>query len=176
MIDGQLVNLRAPEMDDLDRNTRWVNDSEVTRFLSMRYLMSRLAEEAWLRDLTSRPMSYAGPFFAIETKDGQHVGNVNLFNVQPEDRSCELGIMIGEQPLWAKGYGSDALRTVLAFAFDEMNLNRVQLHTYDFNQRARAAYKKVGFVEEGTLRQAHYTAGAYADAIVMSVLRDERGQ
>lgn len=173
MIEGHLVNLRAPEMDDLDRNTRWINDDDVTRFLSVRYAMSRLAEEAWLRDLTSKPMSYTSPFFAIETKDGQHVGNLNLFNVLPEDRSCELGIMVGEKPLWSKGYGSDALRTLLAFAFDEMNLNRVQLRTYAFNERAQAAYRKVGFVEEGRLRQAHYTGGEYSDAILMSVLRDE---
>ncbi len=57
MIEGKLVNLRAPEMDDLERNTRWINDREVTRFLSVRYAMSQLAEEAWLRDLTSKPMS-----------------------------------------------------------------------------------------------------------------------
>jgi RimJ/RimL family protein N-acetyltransferase len=173
MIEGKLVNLRAPEMADLERNTRWINDREVTRYLSIRYEMSQAAEEGWMRDLTSKPMSYERPFFAVETKEGVHIGNVNLFAVVPEDRKCELGIMIGDKTCWSKGYGTDALRTILGFAFGEMNLNRVQLHVFEFNERAQAAYRKAGFVEEGRRRQAHYAEGGYHDAIVMSVLRSE---
>src|SRR5437899_10585064 len=96
MIEGKLISLRAHEMSDLDRNTRWINDREVTRFLQMRYQMSGLAEDAWLRDLTSKPISYERTFFAIETKDRVHIGNTNLFNASPEHRSAELGIIIGE--------------------------------------------------------------------------------
>jgi len=173
MIEGKLVNLRAPEMTDLERNTRWINDREVTRFLSLRYLMSSAAEEAWMRERCGRPMSFAGPLFAIEMKDGEHIGNTSLFDVSPEDRKAEFGIMIGEKSCWSKGYGSDATQTLLRFAFDEMNLHRVQLFTYDFNERARAAYRKSGFVEEGRRRQAIFREGAYHDVVIMSALRDE---
>jgi RimJ/RimL family protein N-acetyltransferase len=173
MLEGAVINLRAPEMDDLDRNTRWVNDREVTRYLIMRYEMSRLAEEGWLRELVSKPQTYERPFFAIETKEGHHIGNINLFKTQPEEQKCELGIMIGEKTYWSQGYGTDALRTLIRFAFDEMNLNRVELTVYAFNERGQAAYKKAGFVEEGRRREAIYTEGAYHDIVVMSVLRDE---
>ena len=174
MLEGTLVNLRAPEMDDLDRNTGWINDREVTRYLSMRYEIARAAEEAWLRDLCSKPTAYDRVFFAVETKDGRHIGNTNLFNAQPEERKCELGIMIGDKSCWSKGHGTDALRVLLRFAFDEMNMNRVQLHVFAFNERAQVAYRKAGFVEEGRRREAIYTEGAYHDTIVMSALRDER--
>ena len=173
MIEGTLVNLRAPEMTDLERNTRWINDREVTQYLSLRYEMSQAAEEAWLRDLVSKPLAYDRVFFAIETKDGEHIGNTNLFNVAPENRSAELGIMIGDKARWSKGHGSDALKTLLRFGFEEMNLNRVELFVYSFNERAQAAYRKCGFVEEGRRRQALYRKGAYHDFIVMAVLRDE---
>jgi len=173
MIEGKLVNLRAPEMTDLERNTRWINDREVTRFLSLRYLMSSAAEENWLRERCSRPMSFADAFFAIETKDGQHIGNTSLFEVSPEDRKAEFGIMIGEKSYWSKGYGSDAAQTLLRFAFDEMNLHRVQLFTYEFNERAIAAYLKSGFVEEGRRRRAIFREGAYHDVVLMAALRDE---
>jgi RimJ/RimL family protein N-acetyltransferase len=176
MLEGTLINLRAPEIDDLDRNTRWINDREVTRFLSIRYEMSHLAEEGWLRDLVSKPMAYDRAFYAIETKKGpapgQHIGNINLFKAQPEEQKCELGIMIGEKSHWSKGYGTDALRTLVRFAFDEMNMQRVELTVYDFNERGQAAYRKAGFVEEGRRREAIYTEGAYHDLIVMAVLRD----
>ena len=173
MIEGKLVNLRAPEMTDLERNTRWINDRDVTRFLSLRYLMSSAAEENWMRERCGRPMSFGETFFAIETKDGEHIGNTNLFNVSPEDRRAEFGIMIGEKAHWSKGYGSDAAQTLLRFAFEEMNLHRVRLDTYAFNERAIAAYLKSGFVEEGRMRQARFSGGAYHDVVVMGALRDE---
>ncbi|HXK33167.1 MAG TPA: GNAT family protein [Dehalococcoidia bacterium] len=173
MIEGKLVNLRAPEMGDLERNHRWINDRDVTQYLVMRYPISLAAEEAWMRERTARPLSYDNVFFAIETKDGVHIGNINFFNTSAEDRKTELGIMIGEKAYWSNGYGSDALRLMLRFAFEEMNLNRVQLDVYAENARARAAYRKVGFVEEGTRRRARYQQGAYQDVVVMAVLRDE---
>ena len=173
VLEGTIVNLRAPEIADLERNTRWINDREVTRYLSMRYEISLLAEEGWLRDLVSKPMVYDRVFYAIETKEGHHIGNTNLFKAQPEEQKCELGIMIGEKSYWSQGFGSDALRTLVRFAFDEMNMQRVELTVYDFNERGQAAYRKVGFVEEGRRREAIYTEGSYHDLIVMSVLRDE---
>jgi RimJ/RimL family protein N-acetyltransferase len=137
MIEGKLVNLRAREISDLERNSRWVNDREVTRYLAFRYQMPGLAEEAWLRAGTSAPMAFGHVAFAIETKDGRHIGNCDLTSV-PEDRKATLGIMIGEKDCWSKGYGTDALMTLLRFAFDEMNLNRVELGVLDQNVRARA--------------------------------------
>ena len=173
MIEGTVVNLRAPEMSDLDRNTYWINDREVTQFLSLRYQTSLLAEEGWMRERASKPLSYESPFFAIDTKDGVHIGNINLFNVRPEERSAELGIMIGEKTCWSRGYGSDALTTLLRYAFSQLNLHRVELLVYDFNARARATYRKCGFVEEGARRSALFRRGGYHDFIVMAALRDE---
>ena len=173
MIEGSIVNLRAPEMSDLERNHRWVNDREVTRFLVLRYPMSLAAEEEWMRGRAGKMMSYDDPFFAIETKEGRHIGNTNLFNVQVENASAELGIMIGEKDCWSKGYGADALRTLLTFGFDEMNLHRISLNVYAFNERGIACYHKVGFVDEGRMRERIYTEGAYHDLLWMSVLRRE---
>jgi RimJ/RimL family protein N-acetyltransferase len=173
MIEGVSTNLRAPEMDDLERNHRWVNDREVTRFLVLRYPMALAAEESWMRDVAGKMMSFESAFFAIETKEGRHIGNTNLFNVQPENRCAELGIMIGEKDCWSRGFGSDALRTLLGFAFGEMNLHRVGLNTYAYNERGIACYRKVGFVEEGRIRERIYREGAYHDMLWMGVLRRE---
>ena len=172
MLEGKLVRLRAVEQEDLERDVTWVNDREVTRFLSMRYPISRAEEERWLRDRPPNDFSN-GPFFAIETKDGVHIGNTNLMPANPEDRKAGLGIMIGDKEYWSNGYGTDAVVTLLHFGFGEMNLNRIWLHVFDYNERAQACYKKCGFVEEGRLRQHYYSMGRYWDVIVMAVLRDE---
>jgi RimJ/RimL family protein N-acetyltransferase len=81
--------------------------------------------------------------------------------------------MIGDKAYWSKGYGTDALSTLLRFGFDEMNLNRIVLSVYSENGRARACYRKCGFVEEVVQRQEVYQDGAYMDLVWMSVLRDE---
>ena len=135
--------------------------------------MAQTAEENWLRERVSTMGSFTDVFFAIETREGRHIGNTNFFNVSPENRSAELGIMIGEKDCWFKGYGSDALVTLLRFGFDEMNLNRVELWVYGLNARAQSAYRKVGFIEEARLRGDLYREGAYDDAVVMGILRDE---
>ena len=175
MIEGTIVNLRAPDMADLERNHRWINDREVTRFLGgqARYLMSMAAEEAWMRGVCERQQTYERVFFAIETKDGRHIGNTNFFNSSAEQRRAELGIMIGDRACWSRGFGTDALRTLVGFGFDEMNLYRIVLQVFSYNPRAIACYRKVGFVEEVRMRQDMWHEGAYHDTVVMGLLRDE---
>jgi RimJ/RimL family protein N-acetyltransferase len=173
MIEGKLVNLRTLEMGDLDKNVEWFNDREVTRHITMKYPMPRAAEEEWLREHTAALQSYGPVIYAIETKDGQYIGNVNFHVVQPESRKARLGITIGDKTCWSKGYGGDAIRTLVQFGFDAMNLNRVDLLVDEDNARAIACYEKVGFVHEGRMRQARYTRGRYVDHLVMGVLRSE---
>lgn len=173
MIEGTLVNLRQREMTDLDRVYGWVNDTEVTRHLSMRYPMSLAAEEAWLRERDVKPNTFAYVRLAIDTKDGVHIGGLNLPWGDAESRKARLGIMIGDKAYWSRGYGTDAIRTLLGFAFGEMNLRRVDLTVDAENGRGIACYRKCGFVEEVRTRQAIYARGAYADQLVMGILRDE---
>lgn len=174
MIEGKLVNLRAREMGDLERNYRWMNDREVTRYLSMRYPISLAAEEVWMREGASQPMAFgSNVFFAIETKDGEHIGNINFLEMSAEQRKARLGVAIGEKSYWSKGYGTDAMLTFLRFAFDEMNLHRIDLTVIAENTRAIACYRKCGFVQEVCMRRAIFSRGAYRDHLVMGVLRDE---
>jgi RimJ/RimL family protein N-acetyltransferase len=174
MIEGKLVNLRAVEIGDLDANVAWFNDREVTRHLaSMRYPMSRASEEVWLRNRSESPLGFHNVFFAIETRDGRHIGNTGLESVSAENRNARLGIAIGDKDFWSKGYGADAIITLLRFGFDEMNLHRIDLTVDEDNARGIACYTKVGFVEEARLRHDRYTRGRYADTLVMGILRHE---
>lgn len=173
MIQGALVRLRPLEPSDLEACLRWLNDPEVTRTLAARYPISRVQEREWL-EAASRPDPRAGRLtFAIETPDGRHIGNCGIHRVEWENRVCEIGIVIGEKDCWDQGYGTDAVRALVRFAFQEMNLHRVELNVFAFNPRAVACYRKCGFVEEGRKRHAVYKGGAYHDVIVMGLLREE---
>jgi RimJ/RimL family protein N-acetyltransferase len=179
MLTGALVQLRAYEMDDLDRCCAWINDPEVTRDMAVdvTYPVSRAQEEAWLKEA----MSQARPpkiTYAIDTlADSRHIGTIDFRKIGGNARHAELGIMIGDKTCWDHGFGTDAIRTMLRFGFEELNLNRVYLTVSDDNARGIACYRKCGFTEEGRLRQDRFREGEYRDTIVMGVLREEfRGQ
>lgn len=172
MLEGKLVRLRAREPDDLERAYGWINDREVTRHLTVRYPLSRADEERWIRETPTNTFAN-GVGLAIETREGLHIGNIDLREMRHEDRKTELGIMIGDKEYWSKGYGTDAVLTLLRFAFDEMNLNRVWLTVHDSNERAITCYRKCGFQEEGRLRQEVFRDGRYQDIVIMGILRSE---
>lgn len=169
---GKLVRLRALEPEDAERAYRWINDREVTQFLMARYPYSLAAEKDWAA-AAAKPADFSEVRFAIETLDGVHIGICGLHRGRPEDRLADLGIMIGEKEYWSQGYGTDAMLTVLRFAFYQMNLNKVTLGVFEINPRARAVYEKCGFIEEGRGREEYYQDGRYIDVIRMGVLRRE---
>ena len=84
-----------------------------------------------------------------------------------------MGIHIGERDFWGKGYGTDALRVLLHYGFDELNLQRVSLSVLEGNARAMRSYEKCGFRLEGRERQAWAYDGRRWDEIYMGLLREE---
>jgi len=173
MLEGRLVRLRALEAGDVERAYGWVNDREVTQYLLMRYPMSRAQEEKYLAEASTQGNSFPDVRLAIETTDGVHIGMCGLHRGSPEDRHTALGIMVGDKSYWSNGYGTDAVQTLLRFAFDQMNVNKVELGVFEFNQRAIACYRKCGFIEEGRRREHYFQDGRYWDIIDMSILRRE---
>jgi len=172
MLYGNRVRLRAVEPEDAEHAFRWINDREVTQYIMMRYPQSLPFEKDWATNV-SKANSFEDSRFIIETLDGVPIGITGLHHGRPEDRHSELGIMIGEKDYWSQGYGTDAVLTLLRFAFYQMNLNKVTLGVFDINPRARAVYDKLGFIEEGRSREEYFQDGRYVDVIRMSVLRRE---
>lgn len=173
MLKGRIVNLRPQELTDAATMQRWVNDVDVTATLGNRYMWSLAAEEEHLRQRTPKRPSFEEQVFAIETTEGRHIGSIGLHGISPENRGCELGIMIGEKDCWSQGYGTDAIVTALRFAFGELNLHRVELHAYADNERGVACYRKCGFVEEARLRRFAFRNGDWKEGFQMGVLRPE---
>ncbi len=169
------VRLRALEREDLDNYARWFSDTEVQRTLMVYAPQSREGEQAWLEGAMMGKSG--GDFvFAVEAIDGAeavHIGSCAAHKPDWRNASCEIGIAIGEKAYWGKGYGPAAFALLLEFCFGELNLHRVYLRVYDFNQRGIRAYQKLGFKEEGRLREAFYREGAYHDVIYMGLLKRE---
>jgi len=167
---GRRIRLRALERSDIPTFVRWLNDPEVIENLLLYLPISQAQEEQWFEDYLQDTNRH---IFGIETLDGKLIGNIALERVSWKDRCAELGIVIGEKDHWDKGYGTDAVRTLLGFAFREMNLHRVFLRVFDDNTRAIHCYEKCGFQHEGRLREAEFSSGRYRDELLMGILRSE---
>ena len=172
MITEGKVRLRAFREDDLKNSVAWLNNSAVTRYLLHMRPWSLIEEKAWIE----RVMKNEDPSavtFVVETTDGEYVGSTGLMQIDRRNRSAEAGIVIGRPEEWGRGLGTDAMRGLLRHAFEELNLHRVSLRVYTFNERAMKSYAKLGFVEEGRLRQAMFRHGAWHDVVLMAILADE---
>ena len=80
--------------------------------------------------------------------------------------------MIGDKDYWGKGYGTDTMKTLITFIFNNMNINKIRLSTFSFNERAIKSYKKCGFTVEGVLKNEIFKDGKYYDEIIMSIFKD----
>ncbi|MBZ9869198.1 GNAT family N-acetyltransferase [Mesorhizobium sp. CA15] len=103
---------------------------------------------------------------------GCFIGHVRLHNIDWQDKRAALAIGIDDQAYLGKGYGTEAIRLVLGYAFGR-GLHRVSLRVLSRNSRAIACYRKCGFVEEGREREAAFVGGAWQDDIIMGLLDRE---
>ena len=173
MLTGHKVRLRAITRDDLERLCQFNNDVEVELAGGgdppTPQSVARLHAEY---DGQVSTGGRDGTSFAIEA-DGVCIGQCALFQFDAVAQSCALGITIGDKGYWGRGYGSDAIRLLLDYAFRLRNIRRIYLTVNSTNERAIGAYRRCGFVEEGRLRQHVWSAGQYIDLVNMGILRDE---
>lgn len=101
------------------------------------------------------------------------LGYIQLTEIHAVFRSAVLGITIGDPANRGKGYGQEALKLCIGFSWNDLNLQRLSLLIIGDNQPAMRAYKKVGFEQEGVLKRAAFTNGAYVDATIMGLLRND---
>ncbi len=167
---GERVRLRPVGERDLPHFVKWLADREVTRWLSeMGDPPSLEDEREWHDRKRSDPDNV---LWSIETLEGRLLGNVEL-RLVTRARRAEMGISIHDKTQWGKGYGTDTVRLVLAHAFSELELNRVELTTDETNARAIRCYEKCGFKPEGILRQHRLIDGKFGNTVLMAVLKTE---
>ncbi|MED1781628.1 GNAT family protein [Brevibacillus fortis] len=106
-------------------------------------------------------------------ENDQVIGDVQIGDIDPKNRNAYIRISIDQNAYQGKGYGSEALLLMLDYGFGILNLHRIELNVFAFNERAIHTYEKLGFQREGVQRQALYYNHAYHDSILMSMLADE---
>ena len=170
---GQLVRLTGEDPETRAKvEVRWERDTEYHRLADgdPAQLWSEKKMKEWMEKRLERQNLHE---FSIRSlADDRLIGAVGL-SVDWPRRDSMVGIAIGERDLWGKGYGTDAMRLVLLYAFTELNLRRVTLATHGYNTRARRSYEKVGFQFEGVMRLDQLKEGRRSDSIFMGILYEE---
>ncbi|MGE3911990.1 MAG: GNAT family N-acetyltransferase [Chloroflexota bacterium] len=170
---GQLVRLAAPRPDDHQTLAHFSENDQFLRIADDDPARPHSAESyaAWETPFLNAPDVYA---FRIRTlTDDALIGTVVLGGIKWSYQAGTLGIVIGDPAYWGKGYGSDAVRLMLRYAFHELNLHRVGLTTIAYNTRAVRAFEKVGFVPEGVSREMIHRDGQRFDVLHFGMLRHE---
>jgi RimJ/RimL family protein N-acetyltransferase len=173
ILTGKLVKLAAIDPEQAETWARWRTNSEYLRMANMGPSMfeSVKATRAWMEKHLDDWLEHE---FSIRTLDGdQLIGSTGLGGNLRTHAEAFVGIGIGDPDFWGKGYGSEAMRLILGYAFQELNLQRVSLDVFEYNPRAIHSYEKVGFKHEGRMRGALLREGRRWDMFFMGILREE---
>ena len=173
LLRGSRVRLTALTQNDLPTIAQWHQNPEFLRLFDA--LPANPKTEAALTQWLENTHKAADAFlFAIHSLDNDElIGYVELDGILWTHRVSGVSIAIGEEEHWGKGYGYEVMQLVLRFAFDELNLHRVQLTVFSYNKRAIALYEKLGFQREGVHREHLQRDGKRYDMYLYGLLRSE---
>lgn len=172
MFENKIIKLRKLSTNDYSTYHNWRNDIEVMKTTSPQLDIYTLEETEQFISVIASQANAKG--YMIEHKEsGETVGIVSLINIDYKNRSAECILDIGARDMWGKGIGTSAMSLILGFAFYELNLHRVYLQVFSFNERAIKLYEKMGFTHDGKFREAIYRDGRWHDTVIMSILKKE---
>jgi len=176
LLGGEKIHLTADDPEVLAAQFfRWDQDSEWFRLLDSD--PPRLFSEKKLKEFLEKDLEKEIThelFFTIRTReDDRLIGFIGLFDMIMHQGDALVAIALGERESWGHGYGTDAMRVMLGYAFSELNLRKVGLIVFEYNPRAIRSYEKAGFVLEGRVRGAILREGRRWDWLYMGILREE---
>lgn len=169
---GESVFLSPVAPEDAELWAGWLNDLAVTVPLGDEAYMTYGLERA-RQDVSDVAQKQDHVFTIVEKTSGRAIGRCLLFGVNLVDRCAWAGIFIGEKDCWGKGYGQEAMRLLLDFGFNLLNLHSIMLGVFAFNERAIRSYQSLGFREIGRRRETRWIGGKAYDAILMDMLEEE---
>ena len=171
-LENKRIKLRKMRLEDVAHYNRWSNDFEVIENTYPNLDSASLADtQKFFVKISNDRHSKT---YIIECKaTNTPIGITSLIGYDPYNHNSEFIIDIGEKSYWGKGFGREATETLLAYAFEELNLHRIALRVFSFNERAISLYRTIGFKEEGRAREALFRYGQWHDIVSMGILQQE---
>ncbi len=170
-LNGSSVYLRPWQDSDIELLYKGMNDPDVreTLFTFRPKSKDELMEEI-KKDLSTEKNIL---LTICESTSNQSVGITAFYRIDYISRAAIFFLALYDSSKWNRGYGSEATKLMIDYAFNILNLNRIQLHVSSENPKAISIYEKSGFIIEGKLREAMYHNNRYVDFNVMSIIRSD---
>jgi RimJ/RimL family protein N-acetyltransferase len=179
LLSGTRVRLTALTHDDLPIITKWYQDTEFMRLLDARPASPQSAESlhTWMEEAQKASDGYLFAVRLLENDrlsgDSSLIGFIELDGILWTHGTAWFSIAIGLSEYREKGYGTEAARLTLAFAFQELNMHRVQATVFSYNRRSMAMFERLGFQREGAFREFIHRDGERYDMLLYGILRRE---
>ena len=171
MLVGEKVYLRFLEKEDLDRRVKWINDPDISDTLGFDFPAGLSKTNSWFQNTL---MDSSRLNFSMVEKDKERlIGMAGFLGIDRKNRNAEFYITIGEKDFWGKGIADEVVELLLEYAFIELGLEKVYLHTFKYNKRAGRVYERNGFTQEGVFRKHIWKKGELRDIVYYSILKDE---
>src|SRR6056297_1349923 len=169
---GKKIMLREYQENDLGHMMDWINDPNIVKFLSDRFLypQSRSQVENFLNKTMDE--NWAG-FVISDRETGDYLGQTDFVEIDEKNGCAELALVIGDTNNISKGIGTEASKLMMNFGFQNLRLNIIELSCWDYNERALELYNKLNFTEEGRKRNKRYFEGDYHDQVLFAILKSE---
>ena len=174
IIRGERVYFTPLQMDNIYQHFEWNNDPELNRLDSEIPFQKEPFGEFKRRfeHMVAHPQPQSIDF-EIHDRDGTLIGVAYITDISHPNRHCIVGITIGDRDYWGKGYGRDALRTVLRYAFNKLDMHRVAAETFEYNTAWRTLVEWADFEKEGTEREYLSREDGYWDKEMYALLEEE---
>jgi len=173
LLQGEKIRLTAVKKEDLPAFAAWFEDTRFARMLDSLPAYAKQPEswEKWLKEVSKGKESFT---FAIRLPDKPEIiGFVELEDIQWNHGTGWLAIGLGKETHQGQGYGREAMHLILRYGFHELNLHKIQLTVFSYNERAKKLYESLGFVPEGVYREFLYRDGVRHDMLLYGLLRRE---
>lgn len=161
---------RNSENEEIEKFTEWLNEFETTDYIGRSDCITTLEAE---RQYFEKNNEKNYNFFIVTLEEDKLIGTIGLESYNSINRTATLGIFIGDKEYRSKGYGTEAIKLILDFGFNYLNINNIKLDLMEFNERALKCYQKCGFKEYGRRRKSKFINGKYYDTIEMDILAEE---
>lgn len=167
---GHKVILRPLCKEDVMSATKWINDQDVTQYLTRIFPMSVEAETEVINEMMKSNQKNI-PLAIVA--DGKIIGIMGIHGIDWINRTATTGAMIGEKEYWGKGYGTDAKMALLEYAFNTLNLRYIMSSVIAYNERSLRYSLHCGYVIEGRRRKRFFKKGRYWDEVVLGLFKKE---
>lgn len=171
-IQGKNVVLRAISMKDANLLMELINDAETEKMLGgSSFPVSLEGQEKWISAQTGRIDVLRCIVALKENEEG--IGTVILSDIDTKNGVAQVHIKMDKQRGRGKGFGSDALNTIVNYAFGEMRLNCIYADVLEYNTVSQKLFEKCGFHRDGVLRSRVFKGGRYINVVSYSRLKED---